>query len=207
MLPASCTRKAAIALAAILLAGAGARGAGEIVPGAYCPIPQPNQKPDCLEPARAHYGGFIDEVAGGAPSDAAVSGLEADLARGAASERSYLALSTLAYGYYHLARLAAASPGGDPGVVTRLERWNALLSHAYASSEDPTWRGAVRAAALDVRERSPAIQLRCQDAVGQSAGCTTTEAVLRGFDEMGGEIGVRGSLHRILKRAAGESGD
>lgn len=189
---------AALGLAAPAHAGEG----GEVVPGAYCPLPERGELPRCLEPARREYSGFFDALDEGEPSPAAVAALESDLARGGASERAYLALSSLAYGYYRLAQAAAASPGEDPTIVARLERWNELLASAYASSDDDAYRQAVRSAARDLHARSD-IELRCADASGERVACQSTESVLRGLDQTSGEVGGRGAVQRLLQRLFG----
>jgi hypothetical protein len=194
----------ALALAAALW-GAAPAGAGEgeaVAPGSYCPLPTRGEVPKCLEPARSTYAGFFDALEHGEPSDAAVAELESDVARGGASERAYLALSSLAYGYYRLTQVAAASPGEDPTIVARLERWNELLSGAYASSDDPAYRQAVQSAARDLRARSD-IELSCVDASGERVACRSTEAVLRGLDQASGQMGARGAVQRLLERVFG----
>ncbi len=197
-------RRRALALAAALWLAAPAQAGegGAIVPGAYCPLPEQGELPRCLEPARRQYGGFFDALDEGEPSAAAVAALEWDLARGGASERAYLALSSLAYGYYRLAQAAAASPGEDPTIVARLERWNELLASAYASSGDAAYRQAVRSAAQDLRARSD-IELSCVDASGERVACHSTESVLRGLDRASGEVGGRGAVQRLLQRLFG----
>lgn len=177
-------------------------GEGPVAPGSYCPLPEKGEVPKCLDPARSQYGGFFEALEQGEPSDAAVAELESDLARGGSSERAYLALSSLAYGYYRLAQVAAASPGEDPTIVARLERWNALLSSTYAGSDDAAYREAVRSAARDLRERSD-IELSCVDASGERVACRSTESVLRGLDQASGEVGARGAVRRLLERVFG----
>jgi hypothetical protein len=198
--------RAAVWAAALWIAAPGlSRPAGDVVPGAYCPLPKAGERPECLEPARGQYGAFFAALETGEPSDTAVEQVEADLARGVASERAYLALSSLAYGYYRLAQLASATPGEDPSIVARLERWNGLLSGAYASSPDPAYRRAVRRAAEDLDERS-AVELPCVDAAGHTVPCRSTEVLLRGLDQAGAEVGVRGALRRMLRRIFGGAG-
>ncbi len=184
-----------------------ARGAGDIAPGAYCPLPdrasrEAGQKPRCLQPAGDRDGDFFQAVETGAPGDAAVAGVESDLAGAASSEQAYLALSSLAYGYYRLAQQAAATPREDSAIVARLERWNALLSGAYASSADPRYREAVRRAARDLDEHSD-VWIECVDAAGETVACRSTEALLRGLDQTSAQVGVRGALQRILQRLFG----
>ena len=120
----------------------------------------------------------------------------------------YLALSSLAYGYYRLSQQAAATPNDDPELVARLERWNALLARAYASSpQDADFQDSVREAALDLRRRAPPVALSCLDASGGRVSCDSTEAVLRDIDRLRDEVGVRGALSRLLGRFFGGGGD
>lgn len=188
-------------LAGVLLASA-AQGAGEIRPGAYCPFPKPGEKPACLVPAKQAYGEFfaaLDE--NGDVGEAASARLEADVAAGAGSQNAYLALSSLAYGYYRLSQQAAASPNEDPQVVARLERWNALLASAYAASpQDAKFQDSVREAALDLQRRAPPVELSCLDESGGPVRCDSTEAVVRDIDRLRDEVGVRGALSRLLGR-------
>jgi hypothetical protein len=192
-------------LASLLLA-AGAKGAGEVRPGAYCPFPKPGEKPACLLPAQQEYGEFfaaLDDE--GDVGQTAAARLEADVAAGAAAETAYLALSSLAYGYYRLSQQAAATPGEDPELVARLERWNALLARAYAASpQDARFQESVREAALDLQRRAPPIDLTCLDETGSRVRCDSTEAVLRDIDRLRDQVGVRGALSRLLERFFGD---
>jgi hypothetical protein len=192
-------------LAGWLLA-ANAQGAGEIRPGAYCPFPKPGEKPACLLPAKQEYGDFFAALdAEGDVGEAAAARLEADVAAGAGSENAYLALSSLAYGYYRLSQQAAATPSDDPVLVARLERWNALLSNAYAASpEDARFQASVREAALDLKRRAPPVSLSCLDESGARVRCDSTDAVLRDIDRMRDQVGVRGALSRLLGRFFGD---
>jgi hypothetical protein len=105
---------------------------------------------------------------------------------------------------YRLAQQAAANPEQDPVIVARLQRWNSLLSAAYDSSaEDPNYRAAVREAALDLSERAPQVALACADERGEIAECSSTEAVLRGFNRTQDQVGIRGALGRLLERMFG----
>jgi hypothetical protein len=191
-------------LFALACVGADANAAGDpAAAGAYCPLPPPGQKPRCLGPAEAEYGEFFAALAGGLPADAATARVEADLAAGPASENAYLALSSVAYGYWQISERAAATHP-DPALAARLERWNALLRRAYAASPaDAPYRAAVREAALDLRRRAAPVRLRCVDAAGATAECDSTEAVLRGLDAASGEVGLRGALERLLERLFG----
>jgi hypothetical protein len=179
-------------------------GAQEIEPGAYCPFPQEGETPECLEPAQDRYAEFFAALAAGDLSDEDVANLERDVASGAWSDTPYLAISSLSYGYYQLAQLAAANPDEDPAVVARLERWNELLVRAYdISGDDPSYRAAVREAALDLERRGPRVPLECVDERGQTTECNSTEAVLRGFNQAEEKIGIRGALGRLFQRVMG----
>jgi hypothetical protein len=195
-------------LAGVLLA-AGAQAAGEVRPGAYCPFPKAGEKPACLLPAKQQYGEFFTALdQKGDVGQAAAARLEADVAAGAGSENAYLALSSLAYGYYRLSQQAAASQGEDPELVARLERWNQLLASAYAASpHDQRFQDSVREAALDIQRRAPPVDLSCLDEADQRVRCDSTEAVLRDIDRLRDEVGVRGALSRLLGRFFGGSGE
>jgi hypothetical protein len=197
-------RRWLLVLLAMGSAAATARSAGDpTAAGAYCPLPPPGAKPRCLDPAQAAYGEFFEALESGVPSDAATARVDADLAAGPGSENAYLALSSVAYGYWRLSERAANSQA-DPALAARLESWNALLGQAYAASPaDAPYRAAMREAALDLRRRAPPVRLRCVDAAGGSTECDSTEAVLRGIDTASGEVGLRGALERLLERIFG----
>jgi hypothetical protein len=160
-------------------------------------------------PAKQQYGEFFTALdQQGDVGQAAAARLEADVAAGAGSENAYLALSSLAYGYYRLSQQAAAAQGEDPELVARLERWNALLSSAYAASpQDERFQNSVREAALDLQRRAPPVELSCLDEAGQRVRCDSTEAVLRDIDRLRDQVGVRGALSRLLGRFFGGSGE
>jgi hypothetical protein len=168
-------------------------------PGAYCPLPKAGEKPSCLAGAEQTYQGFFLGLEQGTLDEAEAARIEQDL-KGARPEKRFEALSTLSYGYFMLARKAAAgSSQPNPTVVARLERWNRLLGEAYAESEeDPHYRAAVREAAVDLRRNVPALGLRCTDAEGHTARCDSTEAVIRAMDERRQETGLRGALARLI---------
>ena len=195
-------------LAGALLAAA-AQGAGDVRPGAYCPFPKPGEKPACMLPAKQAYGEFFAALdREGDLSGAAVARVEADVAEGASSENAYLALSSLAYGYYRLSQQAAATPNEDPEVVARLERWNALLSSAYAASpQDGKFQDSVREAALDLKRRAPPVQISCLDESGGRVPCDSADAVLRDIDQLRDQVGVRGAISRLLSRFFGDDAD
>lgn len=201
-------RTAAQLLTAALLGGAAGAGAaedeGQVVPGAYCPLPARGEKPRCLEPAVARYGEFFEAVEEGRADGSPLARVEETVAAGGSSEEAYLALSSLAYGYYRLSQRAAATPETPPEIAARLERWNALLGQAYGTSEDDAWRAAVREAALDLQQRAPPVGLSCRDARGEPTACDSTDAVLRGVDATADEVGIRGGLRRLLERISAE---
>jgi hypothetical protein len=180
-----------------------AQGAGDMAPGSYCPLPKAGEVPECLKPARKEYRDFFEALDRGDVRNREAARLEADVAGGAASQRAYLALSSLSYGYYQLAQQAASAPDADPGVIARLERWNALLALAYeGSADDRRYREALRAAAQELHERTR-VSLGCADAQGKPAECDSTEAVLRGFEAASDEVGIRGALRRLFERILG----
>jgi hypothetical protein len=191
------------ALLATIAAAAAPAAEDPSAAGAYCPLPPPGEMPRCLGPAKATYGEFFTALETGVPADAAAARVESDLAAGAGSTNAYLALSSVAYGYWRLSERAAAAQA-DPALARRLERWNALLREAYAASpEEARYREALREAALDLRRRAPPVRLRCVDASGAAAECDSTEAVLRGIDATAGEVGLRGAVGRLLERLFG----
>jgi hypothetical protein len=179
-----------------------AQAADEFEPGAYCPLPEKGQVAKCLAPARATYSDFFSAL-DGAEDDAALATVEDAVARGAREEHAYLALSSLAYGYYRLAQRAAKSESADPAVTRRLARWNDLLARAYRESpEDERYRASVRQAAEELHERAP-ISLPCRDSRDEPAECSSTETVLRGFNTASERVGIRGALERLLERFFG----
>jgi len=193
-----------MASASMLAAASISSAAGDVGPGAYCPFPKKGEKPKCMEPATQEYGEFFSALDSGSLSDQDVERLEHDVASGAASDEPYLAISSLSYGYFRLAQQAAANPDEDPAIVARLERWNSLLSQAYASSSgDENYRSAVRDAALDLQERAPSVTLACADEQGEIVECTSTESVIRGFNRAQDQVGIRGALDRLLNRMLG----
>lgn len=203
-------RWACLAAAGVALPLAGgvpgaSAGAGDAAAaGAYCPLPEEGETPRCLEPAEARYGDFFRAVREGEVDDARLAGVEHDLASEPGSGRAYLALSSLAYGYLRLSQRAAQTPGADPEIAARLERWNGLFGRAWdASPEDPAFRRAVREATLDLQHRAPPVMLRCRDAHGEESPCSSTDAIARGIDATAGEVGIRGGLERLMQRLLG----
>ena len=197
----------ALLLAALLALPLGAshvRGDGPDQPGAYCPLPKKGETPRCLEPAIAEYGEFFTALEEPDVSETRLARLEGDVAAGADAENAYLALSSLAYGYYRLSQRVAAADDADPRFLARLERWNALLAVAYEQSADDTeFREAVRQAALDLQRNAPPVSLRCVDARGETMECDSTDAVMRGIDAAANEVGIRGGFERLLRRLLG----
>jgi hypothetical protein len=172
--------------------------------GSYCPFPKQGETPQCLQPAVAKYAEFFNGLDDGEVSDAEATRLERDVASGAASRTPYLAISSLSYGYYRLAKRAANNPNQDPAVVARLQRWNDLLAQAYeVSADDPRYRAAVREAATDLRDRAPRVQLQCLDERDVKVACTSTEVVLRGINRTQERVGLRGALENLIERFFG----
>lgn len=195
-------RAAAVFVLALAWAGP-ARAGGAVAPGAYCPLPEAGARPKCLEPAVARYGEFFQAVEDGRAGDARLDPVEAAVA----GADDYLALSSLAYGYYRLSQQAARTAEADPEIAARLERWNALLARAYgADPEAATWRDAVRAAALDLKRRAPPVELQCRGTDGAELACTSTDAALQSLDRRAGDVGFRGGLERLLERVFGRKG-
>jgi len=178
-------------------------GADTPAPGAYCPLPERGEVPKCLDPAQREYGAFFDALDDPEPDDAALAEVEAEVARGASAGEPYLALSSLAYGYWRLTDRAVAAAGDDPRLVARLERWNALLAEAYAvSPDDARYRAAVQEAAQDLHRRVD-FPLTCPDARGEPVACSSTETVLRAIAQGSERVGIRGALARLWRRVFG----
>jgi hypothetical protein len=176
------------------LVGAAASGS-EMVKGTYCPLPEPGHTPRCLGAAQAEYGEFFAALDAGALDDAAAARVEADLLSG---ERAHLALSSLAFGYYQLARSVASEPSAHPDFVARLEHWNALLAETY--QEEVPLRGVVREAAADLEARAPPVPLACTDG---SEHCTTTSGLSGALAAVDAAAGIRGPLVRLWQRWLG----
>lgn len=195
-------RQALAVLGICLAAGAPARAAEEPEAGVYCPLPKAGEVPRCLGPAQAEYGEFFQGLEEGELDDGATARVEADLAADTPDERAYLALSTLAYAYYRLSLRAAE--GGDPAVASRIARWNQVLSGSYqAHHEDPAFQDSLRGAALDLRDRAPAVALDCRDAEGRPVACDSTDELVRAIDRIQERTGIRGALTRILESLLG----
>ncbi len=50
------------------------------------------------------------------------------------------------------------------------------------------------------------VRLECVDERGRTTECNSTEAVLRGFNQAGEQIGFRGALDRLIQRMFGGDG-
>jgi hypothetical protein len=174
--------------------------------GQYCPLPQAGEKPRCLAPAETEYREFFAALDQGKVSDQDTARIEATLSDARRDEDDYLALSSLTYGYWRLAREAAARPGADAEIAARLQSWNRLLSAAYARepADDP-FRSAVRRAATDLRENAPDVETECVDDEGRAVTCSATASLVDQLDAAD-RVGVRGALAHILERwfGAGE---
>ena len=175
-------------------------------PGAYCPFPEnlkQGEVPACFTPVRREYPEFLAAVDSGQIDDPGVAQLERQLAAGAFGESDYLAVSSLAYGYFRLAQRAASSESPNPALVARLKSWNRLLSGLYEdAAAPPGLRSAVREAARDLHERAPAVSAKCPPHADSEA-CQTTGLLLqtlRRLDDPAGTYGVRGALGRLLDR-------
>ncbi len=193
----------AAALAALLAApGALAAPPGKAAaPGAYCAIPEPGETPDCLDPAKSKYGDFFRAVEAGETGDAPLAEVERAVASGAGDADAYLALSSLAYGYYQLSQRAAREEGADPAIARRLERWNELFASVYGEDPEATaWRSAVREAARDLEARAAPVPLECRSRDGVPQPCSATEAVLWNLDQTAADVGYRGGLEKLLER-------
>ncbi len=150
---------AAMLAAATLLPGLATGAGGDPAQsGAYCPLPEPGQVPRCLAPAKAEFGDFFAAVEAGGVDDSQSQTLEAALSGTFSQEESYLALSSLVYGYFRLAQRAAVNPATRPELTTRLNRWNQILVDAYSDNEShPEFQRAVRLAASDLDSKAPSV--------------------------------------------------
>jgi len=189
----SLHRAAAVVAAAVLLPSAPhAAGDDPSKAGAYCPLPEPGQVPQCLAPAKARFGDFFAAVEAGGVDDSESLQLEAALASSAAGEEAYLALSSLTYGYFRLAQRAAADPRARPELAARLDRWNQILLRAYSENEsNPEFQRAVRLAAGDLDSKAPDIAPRGSllQLISQADGRSS---------------GMRGALEGLVGRIFGE---
>lgn len=205
LLPLRPLRQALLAVLLIALGTGNAFGAvgDPSKAGAYCPVPKAGEIPQCFVPVKAKYGDFIDAIDAGTIDAAQLAVVERKLQNGGDAGDAYLALSSLAYGYFRLAERAAALEQPDPVLVGRLRRWNALLTSAYRNAQaKPAFRIAVRTAALDLHARAPAVATKCEPGAN-GEGCQTTGLLLRtlrGLDDPAAQRGVRGALGHLLGR-------
>jgi hypothetical protein len=173
----------------------------EVGPGSYCPLPEGDEPPACLNPAQEHYAEFFSGLREGVVDDSALAEVEGDLAGDDLEER-YEALSALAYAYYVLSRRAV--PGsGDAALAVRLERWNTLMGDTYRSSPDEQFRLALREAAQDLSRRSRPVPVRCADAKGNITQCQSTDAVQQAVADVRDRTGIRGAVSRLIQRIFG----
>jgi len=206
---------ASAGIARILHVSGPAAWAGDVRPsgdsaelGAYCPLPKPGQAPAaCLGTAQSTYADFFSAVESGTLDEldqgSAARG-EADLYD---ADRAYLALSSLAYGYYRVAESAARAPGADDAFAARLAHWNELLGKAYqdsAPAQQGGLRGALQQAVADLRAHAPAVALH--DCVG-SGSCTSTGALVEAFGAIDRAAGLRSPLAQLVQRLLGTSAD
>ena len=161
-------RRALGVAGALVLAGGVFQGVGAddvirpIALGSYCTLPEPGEKPACLDPAQTIYPDFFASVEDGQLDTESASRLEADLMADPGSEDAYLALSSLAYGYLRISSAVSTSPDANPVLSARLERWNGLLSSTYAEEAAPEhFRSALREAADDIHSRVAQFDARC----------------------------------------------
>ena len=190
-------KRAVLTLAALL-----SLAAKEVGPGSYCPLPEGDEPPACLQPATKDYETFFSGLREGVVDDQALAEVEGDLA----GEDRYQALSTLAYAYYVLSQRAVlGKAGSDADVSSRLERWNALIGDTYRESGDQAFRGAVREAVGDLQKRAPAVPVRCTDADGNITQCQSTAAVAQSITDVRDRTGLRGRLGSLIQRLLGGS--
>lgn len=172
-------------------------------PGAYCPFPKKGEAPQCFEEVEREYSDFFAAVDSGEVDSQPVADLERTLQTGTSESDRALAVSSLAYGYFLLARRAAEAERPDPALVSRLQSWNQLLGTVYEDADaDSSVRVAVREAAVDLDSRAPAISVEC-DVDSSAEACQTTGLLLetlRAVDDPDRDSGVRGALGRLLGR-------
>lgn len=170
----------------------------QVGPGSYCPLPEDDEPPACLNPAQEDYAEFFSGLSEGALDDAALAEVESDLA----GEDRYQALSTLSYAYYVLSERAV--PGSaNPDLAARLERWNTLIGDTYRASDDEAFRLAMREAAQDLSRRSRPVPVRCADAQGNMTQCQSTDAVQQAVADVRDRTGIRGAVSRLIQKIFG----
>jgi hypothetical protein len=174
----------------------------EIKLGSFCRLPEPGEKPVCLQPARDTYGEFFAAVEEGHVSDDLLDGPESALVAEPGSYEAYVALTSIAFGYLSLARHASDTADMNPELAGRLERWNELLSETYARRSVPAhFKDALRQAADDLHFRVSNMRTSCVMASGRSGGCSSgLVGALREADEAGV---VRSPMRRLIERIRG----
>jgi hypothetical protein len=172
--------------------------------GAYCPLPKKGEAPVCLSPAKAEYGEFFAALESGNLSDANTAPIETDLRAGDATDRRVLALSSVSYGYYTLARQISEQDEADPRLLARLRHWNQLLLDTYGQSGvDPQLQAAVREAAVDLHAHAPAVGEMCP-AGEPGTQCDGADGLVRALAMIDSNAGVRTPLSRLVNRLLGE---
>jgi hypothetical protein len=198
-------RQALGVAAALVLVGGVFKDAGAddvirpISIGSYCSLPEPGEKPACLDPAQATYPDFFASVEDGQLDSDSASRLEADLMADPGSEDAYLALSSLAYGYLRISSALSASPDASPALSARLLRWNGLLSSTYAEDSAPEhFRSALREAADDIHSRVGRFGARCGTA---SEECSSGLVLALERVDRGGPLRapLRGLINRFRR--------
>jgi len=174
--------------------------------GAYCPIPEPGETPVCQEPARERYGEFFEAVEAGRIDPAQTAQIEAALTHSGDEGAAYLALSSLAYGYYRLAHQTGGQPGSDPRLQARLVQWNELLAGVYGDeSTSPALKQAVRAAAEDLERRVPTVGVTCT--AGHVEECESLTGLVGALTAIDENTSVRSPLSRLVERLLGPPSD
>ncbi len=204
---AALTALCCAALAANLLATpvrADGSQAAAAQPGAYCPLPEKGDVPACLTPAQAQYGEFFAGLESGEFDERQTSVVEADLAASDETERSYLALSSLSYGYYRLAQRLSNQRTADPALLARLAHWNQLLLEVYEGDDAAKpFREAVRQAAVDLHTRAPAVGETCKPTANEP--CRGAEGLVRALAAIDARAGLRSPLTRLMSRIFGDT--
>jgi len=174
------------------------------VQGMYCPIPEPGEVPACQSPARERYAAFFEAVDSGRLDPAQTAQIEDALAHSGDERGAYLALSSLAYGYYRLAHEVSKQPQANPRLTARLVRWNELLTKVYgAESTSPALKQAVRTAAEDLAKRAPAVGVTCT--AGRVEDCEAARGLVGALAAVDERTSVRSPLSRIIERLLGPS--
>jgi len=195
-----------LAVVGLLLAGPAAAVTGTPgSTGAYCPIPEPGETPSCQAPARERYAEFFAALESGEIDPAQTAQIEAALSRTGDETGAYLALSSLAYGYYRLAHEASQQPRANRRLTARLVRWNELLTKIYgAESTSPALKQAVRAAAEDLDARAPAVGVTCT--AGREEDCEAVRGLVGALSAIDGGTSMRSPLSRLVERLLGPAG-